>query len=69
MSGDRARNAVTGVAPGGLRQVTPRRRQAAAGLVGSGPAESQPNAPQEPDFTAVSIDSLRLVLDGLRRLS
>jgi hypothetical protein len=56
-----------------MYQVMPRRRpgagpSAAADGGPDSPAEPERQA-EEPDFTPVSIDSLRQVLDGLRQLS
>jgi hypothetical protein len=53
----------------GVRQVMPRRRPAAADTSRDGGAETTTDAAAEADFSPVSIDSLRRVLDGLRRLS
>lgn len=66
--------AETGTGAGsGMYQVMPRRRpgagpSAAADGGPDSPAEPERQA-EEPDFTPVSIDSLRQVLDGLRQLS
>jgi hypothetical protein len=66
--------AESGTSPGSaVRQMMPRRRPGAGASAAAdgGPdtaAESEPQA-EEPDFTPVSIDSLRQVLDGLRQLS
>jgi hypothetical protein len=58
----------------GLRQVMPHRRPAVpAGAAASGAAEEpqdrrETESDSESEFTPVSVDSLRRVLDGLRRL-
>jgi hypothetical protein len=52
----------------GVRPVMPRRRPGSAEAIASG-AEMQPDCSAEADSTPVSIESLRRVLDGLRRLS
>jgi hypothetical protein len=52
----------------GVRQAMPRRRPGAAEAVPIG-AQIQPEISAEADSTPVSIESLRRVLDGLRRLS
>jgi hypothetical protein len=65
MSDDRAGSRVA-AAPEGLALP-----DAAAELEpdGSGGARTEPDGPAKPDFTPVSVESLRLVLDSLRRLS
>ena len=57
----------------GVRQVMPRRRPVAADASAEANADRGADDTRdpavEPDFSPASIDSLRRVLDGLRRLS
>jgi hypothetical protein len=52
-----------------LRQMMQRRRPAVADAGTADGVGTGPDGPAEPDFTAVSVESLRRVLDGLRQLS
>jgi hypothetical protein len=57
----------------GMHQAMPRRRPGAGASAAADGGPVSPAEPErqahEPDFTPVSIDSLRQVLDGLRQLS
>lgn len=53
--------------PGGIRPAMPRPPAAADAITGG--ADPGPESAEEADFSPVSVESLRRVLDGLRRLS